>query len=872
MVPAGRQHTKDTLAKFLFLVVPTMLVCFFILWNAAQFYAVIMENQYIMHTVFVESGILAAVLLYHFRFRFGTTFLLLLLVFYLVYFAIDHATFGAVDIFFVSVQFTVFALLFSFGWLLGWGFSRKRYFPVLAAALFFVISLVLIAKQSEITVRSLLQAFVPLVLYTAYIIYAVQVIYNNKDRSQKYWWFLLRRLGLFLILSALVLATVIWSMREEIKQKVADYGGGGKAGQSSMLQQNKDGSRSVKDHNQLSGSQGRDKQLLFVAHIKNYFAEYEDQPNPLYLTAFYYSKFDTQSETFERDSVIPRSDLFLPDPSKIPLYFTRTDSAVLKDALTERAKKVVEIEVYKTKLSASEFVAPSTSFFIQPIAVDKSNKNEYSSAYRAKSYVSELNSAYFVYNAPDDPQLQAFQDMRFRLLREANDYSAVPLDVMRYYTRIPTEGRFARIAALAKEVTKGKETSIDKIIAIRDYFLSKDENGKPLFQYSDNPGIPDIPSASKLEYFLFENRKGYCAYYAGATLFMLRSLGVPSRITVGFLTMDRSGGNNKGWYWYYADQAHAWVQIYFPGYGWLDFDTTIGNDDARESPQPDGTPPSQPGNAVLALDGVITQVDTLKKSVHLKAQKMVFKDKEYQQSVAGDFELDLSVASILRDSSTVALSSVKVNDSATAISFAEAFKNIEADAQTNGDQLAARFPKPAPIDELHVKKKADKEESAAQDRVPQQKKLSTAAIIWIIVSAIILLLLLFVLIPFWYRSYLLLRRKWSRTIAEKAYWDYTYTQFYLHQNGLSKGNRSALQFARDIDQVYTLRYTAFIQIYLKMKYAQQPISAEEQRFADTYREQFRNALDQQIPSRQRFKKFLNPLRTIGFWRRGGQDA
>ena len=58
-------------------------------------------------------------------------------------------------------------------------------------------------------------------------------------------------------------------------------------------------------------------------------------------------------------------------------------------------------------------------------------------------------------------------------------------------------------------------------------------------------------------YFLFENRKGYCAYYAGATLFMLRSLGIPSRIAVGFLTVDRSGGKNKGWYWYYADQAHA---------------------------------------------------------------------------------------------------------------------------------------------------------------------------------------------------------------------------------------------------------------------------------------------------------------------------
>ncbi|RYZ24981.1 MAG: transglutaminase domain-containing protein, partial [Sphingobacteriales bacterium] len=142
------------------------------------------------------------------------------------------------------------------------------------------------------------------------------------------------------------------------------------------------------------------------------------------------------------------------------------------------------------------------------------------------------------------------------------------------------------------------------------------------------PGVPDIPSASKLSYFLFDNHKGYCAYYAGATLFMLRALGIPSRIAVGFLTMDRSD-KNKGWYWYYADQAHAWVQVYFPGYGWLDFDTTVGNSDAQESPKPDGTPPMQPPRAWLAADGIVENVDTLKKLLRLQVRHMVFHDKEY---------------------------------------------------------------------------------------------------------------------------------------------------------------------------------------------------------------------------------------------------
>src|SRR5690606_30866052 len=187
---------------------------------------------------------------------------------------------------------------------------------------------------------------------------------------------------------------------------------------------------------------------------------------------------------------------------------------------------------------------------------------------------------------------------------------------------------------------------------------SKDENGDPLFRYTDNPGVPDIPSASKLMYFLFENRQGYCAYYAGATLFMLRALGIPSRITVGFLTVDRSD-KNKGWYWYYADQAHAWVQVYFPGLGWLDFDTTVGNEDAIESPQPDQTPPMQPPKAWLAADGIISQIDTSKRLLTMEVRRMVFHDKEYILDTPSAFNMDVEIAAFRRDSIEIRMSDVK---------------------------------------------------------------------------------------------------------------------------------------------------------------------------------------------------------------------
>src|SRR5690606_31171625 len=215
---------------------------------------------------------------------------------------------------------------------------------------------------------------------------------------------------------------------------------------------------------------------------------------------------------------------------------------------------------------------------------------------------------------------------------------------------------------------------------------SKDENGDPLFRYTDNPGVPDIPSASKLLYFLFENRQGYCAYYAGATLFMLRALGIPSRIAVGFLTVDRSD-KNKGWYWYYADQAHAWVQVYFPGYGWLDFDTTVGNSDAQESPQPDGTPPMQPPRAWLALDGVVESIDAAKKLARLKVRHFVFHDKEYSLPAPTGLTMDMKIASILRDSIEVPLANMQKGDEATAVSYATAFKELKARRNEQGAAL-----------------------------------------------------------------------------------------------------------------------------------------------------------------------------------------
>jgi hypothetical protein len=85
----------------------------------------------------------------------------------------------------------------------------------------------------------------------------------------------------------------------------------------------------------------------------------------------------------------------------------------------------------------------------------------------------------------------------------------------------------------------------------------------------------DLPSSAReatLEHFLFERRAGHCEYFSTALAVMLRSLGIPSREVNGFL-----GGQWSDFGQYLAvtqNEAHSWVEVWFPGYGWVPFDPT----------------------------------------------------------------------------------------------------------------------------------------------------------------------------------------------------------------------------------------------------------------------------------------------------------
>jgi protein-glutamine gamma-glutamyltransferase len=120
-----------------------------------------------------------------------------------------------------------------------------------------------------------------------------------------------------------------------------------------------------------------------------------------------------------------------------------------------------------------------------------------------------------------------------------------------------------RIKELALQITAKAPTEYDKAAAIELYL-------KTHFQYSLN--LTGQQTADPLAYFLFTRRSGHCEFFAAAMTVMLRDIGIPARYVGGFLPGEY---NDVGGDWIVrASDAHTWVEVFFPGYGWMTFDPT----------------------------------------------------------------------------------------------------------------------------------------------------------------------------------------------------------------------------------------------------------------------------------------------------------
>ncbi|MGH9572871.1 MAG: transglutaminase TgpA family protein [Candidatus Acidiferrales bacterium] len=139
------------------------------------------------------------------------------------------------------------------------------------------------------------------------------------------------------------------------------------------------------------------------------------------------------------------------------------------------------------------------------------------------------------------------------------------------YLQLPP-GLDPRIKQLAEDVTSHASNPYDKASAIELYLKA---------HYAYTLDLRGDPGDDPLAYFLFTRRAGHCEYFASAMAIMLREIGIPSRYATGFLPGEFNdiGGD----YIIRASDAHAWVEVYFPGYGWMTFDPTPGSDLKRPS-------------------------------------------------------------------------------------------------------------------------------------------------------------------------------------------------------------------------------------------------------------------------------------------------
>jgi transglutaminase-like putative cysteine protease len=93
------------------------------------------------------------------------------------------------------------------------------------------------------------------------------------------------------------------------------------------------------------------------------------------------------------------------------------------------------------------------------------------------------------------------------------------------------------------------------------------------FGYEENS--PKPPNGQDfVDYFLFEHQAGRCEQFAQSMLVLLRSAGIPSRVVTGFRQSDEQ--DDDGEYLFRGTQSHQWIEVYFPTYGWVEFEPTAG--------------------------------------------------------------------------------------------------------------------------------------------------------------------------------------------------------------------------------------------------------------------------------------------------------
>ena len=296
-----------------------------------------------------------------------------------------------------------------------------------------------------------------------------------------------------------------------------------------------------------------------------------EQNDPLYLQEYVYDELGSRGWENQTYTAHETAASTLPPPQGVadPAQYqhVKTTVDVVGDALTNRSAAVPTF--LAMPYPAAQVIAPPGTWLAdQELMVFSQSPSADVQRYEAASYAVDPSPTQLS-NAPRPPAS------------------------LRADLQLPTSYQVAALKRIADEITVGKTTELGKVNALATWLSG------PQFTYSAS--APMFDTAAGLINFLTKGKSGVCVQAAYAMTVLTRLLGIPARLAGGFTTGNPVSGNT---YVVKTDDAHAWSEVYFSGFGWLKFEATPSGGDgtARPSEYQGGTPgtndlpPTTPGS------------------------------------------------------------------------------------------------------------------------------------------------------------------------------------------------------------------------------------------------------------------------------------
>jgi len=244
---------------------------------------------------------------------------------------------------------------------------------------------------------------------------------------------------------------------------------------------------------------------------------------------------------------------FSPPSETIP--FDPSEGILPLESLSGR--EIVEVAFSPAGAAFRQLFLPS-----EPVWVDRTSDVLISRVDESKVDVLQIFASRLVYEGETYIARSAIASPSADQLRQAGE--AYPVPISDQYLQLP-ETITQRVIDLAQEISADLETPYDKTAAITRWLRSN-------ITYNRVTEAPP-PEVDPLDWFLFDYQIGFCNYYASAEVIMLRVLGIPARLAAGYAR--GSFDADQGMYAVYGEDSHSWPEVYFPEYGWVEFEPTV---------------------------------------------------------------------------------------------------------------------------------------------------------------------------------------------------------------------------------------------------------------------------------------------------------